>query len=278
MNGTIIPVPFHGDTIDAIKPAYGTWRVSLRRMCENLGVDYGNQLKKLKEKPWATVVIMTTVGADGKTRDMVMVDRKTLTMWLAGINATKVKPELRGKVDAYQCEAADALDQYFNEGGAIRTQPGDSDADIMARALLIAQRTLSAKDRQLSQQRERLAVAEPKARMLDDLTNTDGLISVGDAAKLLSNRTTMKIGRNDLFALLREWGWIYREDGHWTPPQRHVHAGHLVLKDHDTLGTRRDGTRFAYAPKVMLTRPGMMLLMRKWAQRQLDQPELEASA
>ena len=100
MSDSLIKVPFHGDTIEAVAKD-GSWMASLRRMCENLDVDYWTQLRKLKEKPWATVVIMPMVGADGKNREMAMIDRRTMTMWLANINPGKVKPELRSKIEAY---------------------------------------------------------------------------------------------------------------------------------------------------------------------------------
>lgn len=122
MSDSLIKVPFHGDTIEAVAKD-GSWMASLRRMCENLDVDYWTQLRKLKEKPWATVVIMPMVGADGKNREMAMIDRRTMTMWLANINPGKVKPELRSKIEAYQCEAADALDKYFNEGAPSDSKP-----------------------------------------------------------------------------------------------------------------------------------------------------------
>ncbi|EIJ30050.1 antirepressor N-terminal domain protein [Bifidobacterium longum subsp. longum 44B] len=135
MSDSLIQVPFHGDTIEAVAKN-DTWMASLRRMCENLGVDYKTQARKLKEKKWAVVVIMPTTGSDGKTYEMAMIDRRTMTMWLAGINPSKVKPELREKIEAYQCEAADALDKYFNEGAAIRfkTNSMDEESLILAKA------------------------------------------------------------------------------------------------------------------------------------------------
>lgn len=56
--------------------------VALRPMCDAIGLDYLRQLQKLKAKSWATVSLMPTVGADGKPREMLMIDRRTMTMWL----------------------------------------------------------------------------------------------------------------------------------------------------------------------------------------------------
>lgn len=77
------------------------------------------QRRKLEDKPWATVIKLTTVGADGRTRDMSMVDRRTFTMWLATIDARRVGEAARPTLEVYQLEAADAVDRYFHAGGAI---------------------------------------------------------------------------------------------------------------------------------------------------------------
>lgn len=44
--------------------------VALRPVCEAMGLDYPSQYKRLQRTSWATVVMMTTVGADGKSREM----------------------------------------------------------------------------------------------------------------------------------------------------------------------------------------------------------------
>ena len=112
-------IPFHGTTISAAQDG-GTIRVALRPACDAMGLDFSSQRKRLERTPWATVVMMTTVGADGKDREMVTVDRRTFTMWLATIDTTRLKSDrARNLVETFQREAADALDNYFHNGGAI---------------------------------------------------------------------------------------------------------------------------------------------------------------
>lgn len=113
-----IPVP----TVDAPITAAridGEAQVSIRHACETVGLAYSKQLQKLKAKSWAVVSFRGTTGIDGKTYQMAMIDRRTFTMWLATIDANRVSEQARPIVEAYQAEAADALDAYFNEGGAI---------------------------------------------------------------------------------------------------------------------------------------------------------------
>jgi hypothetical protein len=42
-----------------------------------------------------------------------MIDIESLPMWLTSINASKVAPELREKLEVFQCEAKSVLSAWF---------------------------------------------------------------------------------------------------------------------------------------------------------------------
>ena len=110
-------IPFHDTTI--YTTADGAY-VALRPVCDSLGLDFSGQLQRLQRQSWAVVGMTPTTGSDGKVYNMTTVDRRTFTMWLATIDTGRLKNEhTRELVRTYQCEAADALDKYFNEGVAI---------------------------------------------------------------------------------------------------------------------------------------------------------------
>src|ERR1700752_1504713 len=108
-----VPVPGTYAPLQAVR-IDGRPFVALRPLCDSLGIDYASQHTKLRRRSWATVVVKTMVAADGKTREMVLIDRSTLTMWLATIDERRVRTEISPTIIAYQREAADALDAYFN--------------------------------------------------------------------------------------------------------------------------------------------------------------------
>ena len=113
----IIKVPFHGTSI--ITNSGGT-QVAVRPICEALGISADAQQRRLQRQPWATTTMMVVVASDEKQRDMLAVDRRTLTMWLATIETSRIKnDQARDLLIAFQREAADALDAYFNQGAAI---------------------------------------------------------------------------------------------------------------------------------------------------------------
>lgn len=121
---TLVEIPFRSTTITAMSDE-GKPLVSLRHMCESIGLDVESQRKKLAGKSWARAVLSTATGSDGKSYKMHMIDRRTMTMWLATIEPSRVKPEARPMLEAFQNEAADALDAYFHEGGAINLNATD---------------------------------------------------------------------------------------------------------------------------------------------------------
>jgi hypothetical protein len=123
-------IPFHGTQMVA-QLIDGVPNVAVRPVCDSLGIGYGSQYNRLQREPWASVSVMKTVAADGKNREMAFIDRRTFTMWLATIQTSRIKnEEARELLVAYQREAADALDRYFHEGGAIN--PAASEHQVNA--------------------------------------------------------------------------------------------------------------------------------------------------
>lgn len=127
---TTIPVPGSGATLEATL-IDGKPFVALKPLCDAIGIDYKNQHEKLTRKSWATMVLSTTVAADGKSRPMAMIDRRTMTMWLATIEEGRVSDQARPIVRAFQAEAADALDAYFHTGQAVNPRGNLSTFDIL---------------------------------------------------------------------------------------------------------------------------------------------------
>lgn len=134
MSAELVPVSVPGTDRQIMATLVdGNPVVSLRHACESIGIAFDAQRVKLGGKSWATVTVIVTVGADGKSREMAMIDRRTFTMWLATIDTNRVSAEARPIIEAFQAEAADALDAYFNEGGAINPRATEDQLDRLAR-------------------------------------------------------------------------------------------------------------------------------------------------
>lgn len=117
--GQLVQIAVPGTTATiAAAEIDGQPMVAFRPMCDAIGVSYAAQYRKLQGRSWAVVALKATTGADGKTYQMVMIDRRTMTMWLATLDENRVSETAKPTVVAFQAEAADALDAYFHTGQA----------------------------------------------------------------------------------------------------------------------------------------------------------------
>ncbi|MFH7321404.1 phage antirepressor N-terminal domain-containing protein [Desulfurivibrio sp. D14AmB] len=122
----LITVPFHGDTLFVID-FEGKPYAPLRPIVEGMGLWWNTQHRKIVGRFAATVVMMTTVAADGKQRKTICLPVRKLPAWLYSVDARKVKPELREKIRLYQEECDEVLWQYWTEGVAKRKPVVDID-------------------------------------------------------------------------------------------------------------------------------------------------------
>lgn len=112
-------IPFHGQTVQSVQ-IDGEPYVVFRPVVESLGLGYGSQTQKLKGKSWASVTkVVTQLRGDTQAREVIAVDLRTLTMWLATIDENRVSEAARPLVIAYQKEIADVIENYWTQGGAI---------------------------------------------------------------------------------------------------------------------------------------------------------------
>lgn len=113
-------VPFHDDVI-FIVDHHGEPFVPVRPICENMGLDWKTQYRKLMEKKERlSVVIMTTqLPDDQQRREMVCISLKKLFAWLLSIEPNKVAPHLKETVEVYQQECDEVLWNYWTKGVAV---------------------------------------------------------------------------------------------------------------------------------------------------------------
>ncbi|MFZ3539352.1 phage antirepressor KilAC domain-containing protein [Bifidobacterium adolescentis] len=165
------------------------------------------------------------------------------------------------------------LPQIRKTGGYIPTSESDSDEDIMARAVLVAQKTIERKNQQLQAKDAQIKVLEPKARFADAVAASDGTCLVGELAKML-RQNGMDIGQNRLFRLLQADGYLGKSGSNRNvPTQRAMDLGLFRIKE--TTVTHADGhTTVSRTPKV--TGKGQRYFIdRYWGRAQ---PTLEAGA
>jgi len=114
----------------------------------------------------------------------------------------------------------EVLPQIRKTGGYIPLNDCEDGADIMARALMIAHRTIEQKDALLEMQK-------PKVRFAEAVTGSDGSILIGELAKLIT-QNGYEIGRTRLFDWLRRNGYLFKNSTE--PIQKWVEKGLFETK------------------------------------------------
>lgn len=167
----------------------------------------------------------------------------------------------------------EVLPQIRKTGGYIPTTDADDDMTILAKAVMIGQRTMEAQKRKIAEQQTRIDELKPKARFADAVAASDGTCLVGELAKML-RQNGMDIGQNRLFRLLQADGYLGKSGSNRNvPTQRAMDLGLFRIKE--TTVTHADGhTTVSRTPKV--TGKGQRYFIDRYWGR--VQPTLEAGA
>lgn len=133
----------------------------------------------------------------------------------------------------------EVLPQIRKTGGYIPTTDADDDMTILAKAVMIGQRTMEEQKRRIAAQESHIKELEPKARFADAVAASDGTCLIGELAKML-RQNGLDISQNRLFKILREDGYLCKSPSNWNmPTQKAMELGLFRIKE--TAITHSDG-------------------------------------
>lgn len=138
---------------------------------------------------------------------------------------------------------AEVLPSIRKSGGYIAGQDEMSDTELLAKALLVAQR-------QIEQRNAQIAEMQPKALFADAVAASHTSILIGELAKILK-QNGVDIGQNRLFETLRQQGYLIRRNGtdYNSPTQRAMELGLFEVKE-STVGNPDGSVRVTRTTKV----------------------------
>jgi hypothetical protein len=118
-------VTFYDDELIAIQePRSSAIYVPLTRLCENLGIQRYRQVQRIREHPVLQRGLETlTIDSGSGLQEAQCLRIDMIPLWLSGVNANRVKPEIRDKLIRYQTEVADVLWQAFKHDILPTAQP-----------------------------------------------------------------------------------------------------------------------------------------------------------
>lgn len=135
--GNLITVSFQGTSILAVL-IDGTPHVSLRSICEALGLDFQAQRHRIRRHPaLAQGVVITAIPSAGGAQQTMMLPLDMLNGWLFGISSARVRPDLRERLNQYQRECFQVLAAHFGARPAL-AEPAAPAAPITLRWLVEA--------------------------------------------------------------------------------------------------------------------------------------------
>lgn len=205
-------VQFNGQTlIGIINEDTGKIYTGFRKICENLGIDWSRQLKKIKShevlKEGVGIMSMTY---NNRITDIVSYDIDYLPSWLLGIKPSKVKEEVKPMLIKYQLEAVKVLrDAFINKA-------------IVQQAPQLPENYIQALEKLLSSEKEKLQLQskieqdKPKVQAYYSFLSSTTALDFSTVSKAL------KMGRNKLFEFCRQKELLkYNNE----PYQKYVDSG-----------------------------------------------------
>lgn len=213
-------VEFYGDEIKGVcvihtpsnRPVY---YVPLRQLCDYLGVNYSGQRQRIERDPVLSKKIRDVqVSTAGGPQAMPSLPLDYLNGWLFGINANRVKEEIRDRVIRYQEEcyqvladafvrspAGDALDQVEALGQALITLAREQ-RQFNARLTVTEDDIAGVKD-EVSDIARRMVVLEDKVAPGEPVTEEQAA-QISQAVRAIAYKIAERTGRN-------EYGGVYSE-------------------------------------------------------------------
>ena len=205
----------------------------LKDVCEVLGLSDTN---KTAERLDPDELTRTKLVSGGQEREMYIINESGLYNVILRSDKPQAKPFRRWVT-------GEVLPSIRKHGGYIAGQAGMSDAELLAKALMVAQRTIADRDAQLSALTVENEVLTPKAEFFDHLVDRNMLTSFRDTAKEFG------ISPKKFVNFLLERKFVYRDKKGKLTPYEAKNDGYFEVKETFNEKTNWSGTQTLLTPK-----------------------------
>jgi hypothetical protein len=221
-------VGFYGDEVTAVRMEDGAVYVPIRPLCDHLGIDWSSQLQRINRDAVLSdeiqgVVVTTTPSPDGRgggSQEMACLPLDFINGWLFGINAKRVKAEVRERLIRYQRECYRVLAEAF-QGTAVVANAPSTLVQVYERGLAIAAMAKGQMvfDRRLDAAEEKLVVVDELAERVTAVeeklspaayVNQEQASQISQAVKAVAIALGKKTSRNEFGSV---YGELYRRYG-----------------------------------------------------------------
>lgn len=161
----------------------------------------------------------------GQNREMYIINESGLYSLILSSKMPKAKEFKRWVT-------SEVIPAIRKTGGYIAGSENMTDAEIMAKAVLVAQSTIQQRDQRIKELESDVAAAKPKVLFADAVSASDSTILIGDLAKILK-QNGYNTGQKRLFQWLRDNGYLIKRQGadYNSPTQRSMELGLFRVKE-----------------------------------------------
>lgn len=126
---------------------------------------------------------------------------------------------------------SEVLPSIRKHGGYIAGQGSLSDDELMAKAVLVAQKKIAERDAIIEKQAKKIEADRPKTIFADAVSTSKTSILIGDLAKLIC-QNGHQIGQKRLFQWMRDHGYLMKVGASYNmPTQRYMEQGLFEVKE-----------------------------------------------
>lgn len=191
--------------------------VSIKSICNSLGVDNSSQLKRIKrDETLSKGVVQMTIPTNRGSQTVSMLSIDFLPLWVVGFTTNKVKEEVRRGLTRFKLKAKDVLAEAFL-ANKVKIPKTYAEALLEAGRLALENEKLEAK----------IEEQKPMVEYVEQIAESKDSVSLGTFAKLINDRDNISIGRNKLFKLCKK-NKLIQEDN--IPYQKYIDNGYFEVK------------------------------------------------
>ena len=233
MNNEIQIFNYNDREVRTVQKDGEPWFV-LKDVCAVLGIsDHKVAARRLEEDEGCQIPLTDSIG---RKQEMLCINESGLYNVILRSDKPEAKPFRKWVT-------SEVLPSIRRNGGYIAGQESMTPAELMASALMVAQKTLAERDARISTLSVELAIAQPKADYFDDCIARGGLMNFCDTAKLLGLKQKELIDN-----LLRD-RYLYRDKKGRLLPYQKRNDGYLQAKEAFDNASGWNGIQTLVTPK-----------------------------
>lgn len=215
---------------------------------------YSNTPKAIRDHVDDEDKLAERIVLSGQNREVAIINESGLYSLILSSKMPKAKEFKRWVT-------AEVLPAIRKTGGYIAGSEKMSDAELMAKAVLVAQATIKERDARIKELESDTQRMKPKEIFADAVSASDQTILIGDLAKLIK-QNGHDIGQKRMFEWLRNNGYLIKRQGadYNSPTQRAMELGLFRIKE--TAVTHSDG-HVTVSKTVKVTGKGQAYFVNK---------------